>query len=180
VTLTVGKAEDPDSEQLTYGFRIFADPGLTRIVAAAEGISEGSGGETSWSPGYSLPAGRYFWRAYAADLSQRGMYGPVSAFDVTESPRPREAERVRAEPNPSREAIRIVYFLPSAAVSRVAIFDAQGRIVRRLPRPEPFAGWRVAEWDGLDGEGRRIPPGSYWVRVTTPEETRTARLVRIE
>ncbi len=180
VTLTVGNAEDPEGDPLSYGFRIFADRDLTRIIAAADAVPEGTGAVTSWSPGFPLLAGTYFWRAYAADPSQRGMYGPVASFEVSASPHAREAEQVRAEPNPSRGGIRIAYFLPAAAVSRIAVYDAQGRIVRELPRGTSASGWRVASWDGLDREGRKVPSGSYWVRVTTPQETRTARLVRIE
>jgi hypothetical protein len=180
VTLTVANAEDPDGDRLSYGFRIFGDPELTQLVAAGDAVPEGRGAETSWSPGFPLPAGRFYWRAYAADPSQRGMYGPVGSFRVSESPDAREVEQVRAEPNPGRGRIRFVYFQPTATVSRVGIYDTQGRLIHRLSRPAHASGWQVAAWDGLDDEGRSVPPGSYWVRVTTPQETRTARFVRIE
>ncbi len=178
-TFTVRNAADPEGRQVSYGFRVFRDADLTQIAAAVDGVAEGRDDQTSWSPGFPLAPGTYYWRAYAADPAQRGMYGPVSSFDVATAVDPSEAEALRAEPNPGRDGIRIVYFLPSAAVSRVAIYDVAGRVVRDLPKSRRESGWQVVAWDGRDRAGRKTPPGSYWVRVSTERETRTARLVRI-
>jgi hypothetical protein len=52
--------------------------------------------------------------------------------------------------------------------------------VRALPTVPSASGWREIVWDGADDAGRRVASGSYWVRLWTPLETRTVRVVRIE
>jgi carboxypeptidase T len=180
VTLTVRNAEDPEGDPLRYGFRIFDDPDLTHLVASGEGVDEGADSVTSWSPGHPLKPGSYYWRAYAADPGQRGLYGATAAFSITAPTDMAEREQVRAEPNPARSATRIAFFHAGEVRSRVAVYDPQGRLVRALPPIPPASGWQVVAWDGRDEEGRRVPSGSYWIRVISAQETRTARVVWIE
>ncbi len=179
-TLTVGNARDPEGDPLRYGFRVFADSGLTRLVRAGDNVLEGTEGRTSWSVPIPLDPGTYYWRAYAADAGQWGRYSPVSSFAVNSVVPTEELAAVHADPNPSSRTCRILYFLPRALTSRVSVFDAQGREVRRLPGTPSASGWQLVDWDARDDEGHRVPAGIYWVRVWTPAETRTARIVRIE
>jgi len=178
-TLTIRNAPDPDGDLLRYGFRIFSDSLQTRLVVSADDIPGGSEGLTSWTSPIPLEPGAYWWRAYAADGEARGLYSPLAAFEVTASLPEEDLRSIHPEPNPSRDGTRILYFLPRALASRVSIYDAQGREVRRLWGAPSDPGWNVVEWDALDDAGRRVPSGSYWVRVWTPEGTRTARIVRI-
>jgi hypothetical protein len=178
--LVVANAVDPDGDPLRYGFVLFADRDQTTPLLSADGIAEGRDGTTSWAVPIPLDPGTYTWRAYAADLRQRGLYGRVAELVVSSTPSPAYAEAVHLEPNPAQRQSRILYFLPKSLISRVMVFDAQGRRVRSLPGPSAAAGWQTIDWDCRDDEGRLVPSGSYWVRVWTPEETRTARMVRVE
>ena len=59
----------------------------------------------------------------------------------------------------------IRYRLPEAGAKVTAtIVDTRGRILRALPAPAA-AGENALLWDGLDGMGNRVPPGTYQVRL---------------
>jgi hypothetical protein len=48
----------------------------------------------------------------------------------------------------------------------LAIFDAQGRVVRTLIHQDAAAGTFRASWDGLDDAGRSLPRGLFFARLT--------------
>ena len=59
----------------------------------------------------------------------------------------------------------IRYRLPEAAARATAtIVDGRGRILRSLPA-SAAAGENAVLWDGLDGAGNRVSPGTYQVRL---------------
>jgi hypothetical protein len=70
-------------------------------------------------------------------------------------------------PNPARSGVRILRDV--ATPGEVLVFDAAGRLVRRL------RGGADVAWDGLDLTGRRASAGSYFVRDVA--SGRSARLV---
>jgi hypothetical protein len=77
----------------------------------------------------------------------------------------------RPSPNPSfpahGQAVRIGFHLPEAGAYRAAIYDATGREVRVLAQQaRETAGRHELTWDGLDGGGRRVSGGLYWVRLS--------------
>jgi DNA-binding beta-propeller fold protein YncE len=58
--------------------------------------------------------------------------------------------------------VEIQYNLPAEARVTLAINDANGRRVRNLiPALPREAGKNVEHWDGLDDEGKPVPPGQY-------------------
>jgi hypothetical protein len=62
-----------------------------------------------------------------------------------------------------RGGARIGYVMPWAARVQVEVFEATGRLVRRLGRDEvEGAGERARRWDGLDDRGANVPPGLYF------------------
>ena len=73
-------------------------------------------------------------------------------------PAPAARPVTSAWPNPFSGRLRVALADGAASVS---VFDLQGRAVRLLERPE---GGELA-WDGTDGSGRRLPPGTYFLRV---------------
>lgn len=183
VNLVVANTLDPEGDPLTYGFRVYSDIDLTNLVAFVDGVQQGTI-NTSWTTP-ALPLGTYYWRAFAADPHQRGNYSAASRFTVTvvtgaEDLALGARAAVSAEPNPARSGVQIRYMLPAVATSRLAIYDPQGRLVRDLRTVPSAAGWHEITWDGTDDAGRKVPSGSYWVRLWTPGETRTVRVVRID
>jgi len=70
-----------------------------------------------------------------------------------------EHEAARAE---RRQRLWIEMHQPMEGKATVAIEDEAGRRVRNLVSGRPFAaGTHRLEWDGLDEEGRVVPPGTY-------------------
>lgn len=87
---------------------------------------------------------------------------------------------VSVGPNPLGAFTTISYVLPAAGPVSLRLFDASGRIVRRLVSREQGAGAHAVRWDGSDDEGRRSPAGVYWYRLATPSGSRSGKLVRLE
>ena len=74
-------------------------------------------------------------------------------------------------PNPSREKACLEFTLPVAAAVRAAVYDHSGRLVADLGMkllPTGAATWQF--------DTRGIASGTYFVRLTGPAQTRTARL----
>ncbi|HMB70532.1 MAG TPA: FlgD immunoglobulin-like domain containing protein, partial [bacterium] len=81
--------------------------------------------------------------------------------------------RVTAWPSPFRDRVRIDWVTASAAPVRVEIFDVAGRRIRGL------TGRAGVEWDGRDGQGLAVAPGTYFVRVETDEDAGPSPVVRV-
>lgn len=68
---------------------------------------------------------------------------------------------------PAAGTATLTYGLASAATEiRVEIRDANGTVVRTLTAPPQAAGEQALAWDGLNGDGRRVPEGAYTFAVT--------------
>jgi hypothetical protein len=87
--LAVQNVSDPNGDPVTYGFRVYADSLLTEPVAWVDGVAAGSG-ITSWQINPPLAwEGRFWWRAFAADPTERGLAcQPVSFQYVYTGPPP--------------------------------------------------------------------------------------------
>ena len=60
---------------------------------------------------------------------------------------------------------------------RLDVFDVAGRRVRTLlDRPFPPGPHRIG-WNGKNGEGRELPAGVYFVRLTEGSRTETTKIV---
>jgi hypothetical protein len=70
-----------------------------------------------------------------------------------------------ARPNPSSESSTLVFELPRASHVRLDVFDANGRLVRRVAASYLGAGTHTVPWDGRDGHGVLVASGIYWTRL---------------
>jgi len=68
-------------------------------------------------------------------------------------------------PNPSNPRTVLEFELGRTGRARVEIFDARGRLVRRLADETFGAGTVRRAFDGLDDAGRPLPSGVYFHRV---------------
>ncbi|GJM44545.1 MAG: hypothetical protein DHS20C21_13870 [Gemmatimonadota bacterium] len=64
------------------------------------------------------------------------------------------------------------------AAAQLSVFDAQGRLVRRLSVARSDQGQSVS-WDGRNSSGAQVPSGVYFTRLQTPAGTSTQKIVRI-
>jgi hypothetical protein len=79
-------------------------------------------------------------------------------------------------PNPFNPRTELRFGLAAPGRAGLAIFDARGRLVRRLLDADLTAGDHVADWDGRDDGGRAAPSGVYLARLTAAGVTRQHKL----
>jgi type VI secretion system Hcp family effector len=71
-------------------------------------------------------------------------------------------------PNPTRGQTQFRFSLPSGMDSDLTLFDAQGRLVRKLHHGSTSAQSVVTVWDGTDDGGMKVAPGVYMARLAYP------------
>ena len=129
------------------------------------------GGAVAWGPDEGdlapVPARR------ARPLAAQGCRGQASVA-------PAPLALVSAVPNPSRGGFVIRFASGAPAPAAVAIFDAAGRLVRKLePGPLEVCG-NEARWDGRDATGADCGSGLFFARFRQGTETTVIRLLRLQ
>ncbi|HSG27444.1 MAG TPA: T9SS type A sorting domain-containing protein [Candidatus Krumholzibacterium sp.] len=84
---------------------------------------------------------------------------------------------VSVYPNPFNPRTTISFTLRSGGAVRLGIYDAAGRLVRRLIEGDRPEGTSVEYWDGLDGSGGRVASGVYIYRLRSGKESLSGKLV---
>ena len=104
---------------------------------------------------------------------------PCSTSGTTEGPDD-PSPGFTVVPNPTRGSVRIVLAPNRHEAETVEVFDAAGRLVRRLT-PSLLAGKtsRTVRWDGLDESGRPVSSGVFFIHIGATAEHRTSTVVRI-
>lgn len=103
---------------------------------------------------------------------------PVGAAGVDDAPL---ASAPRAVPNPFEGATEIRFVQTVAGPLEASVFDARGRLARRLAsRAWRAAGIHALEWDGRLEDGSAAPAGVYFARVRAPGKVLVARIVKLE
>lgn len=69
-------------------------------------------------------------------------------------------------PSPARGPVGITFELLQDQRVTIEIYNAVGEKVRVLSRREEFRGLRTRSWDLRDGDGRLVPGGIYFIRVS--------------
>lgn len=113
------------------------------------------------------PAGEAdYWLLDVSAAASGAWYGPAH---LEAAPVPERLLLAPAAPNPFNPRTTIGYALPQAGQVELAVYDLQGRLVRRLLDKALPAGEASLEWDGLDGRGNAVPSGVYLVRLRTEQ-----------
>lgn len=86
----------------------------------------------------------------------------------------------RCAPNPFRSWTRISFGLAQPENTTLSVYDAGGRLVKKLVEQVLTPGRHFVTWNGLDGAGRRCSRGIYLVRLETGSGTGSAKLVLAE
>ena len=108
-----------------------------------------------------------------------GIYQFLTGVDSPAPPVP-SAVRVHAAPNPFGEGTAIRFTLESSARTRVHLYDAQGRLVRRLHDDVLPAGRHAVAWNGRDDRDRVVGSGVYFAEVTAGERRSVSKLYRMK
>jgi len=106
-----------------------------------------------------------------------GIYEAGAAVDGAAPPSASGIEAIA--PNPARGTMRLAYALDGRAAASFEALDMAGRVVWRQEDAERDAGRWSLEWRGLDAQGRRLPPGLYFVRMTVHGRTVAQRKVTL-
>ncbi len=76
--------------------------------------------------------------------------------------------RLSSGPNPVTSVAHIEYELTGRQPVRLSLYDCAGREIRVLLREAAGSpGAHQVAWDGRDREGRRLPAGTYYLRLDT-------------
>jgi uncharacterized delta-60 repeat protein len=82
-----------------------------------------------------------------------------------------------ASPNPFASRTFIGYSTRTKGEVSLAVYDAAGRLVRRLTQGFEQPGAHVATWDRTNASNRRVPAGIYFVRLRAGSGAATRALV---
>ncbi len=82
-------------------------------------------------------------------------------------------------PNPFSDRTSLALSLPVSVDYRAEIYDAQGRLVKRIGEGFAQAGDLSLTWDGRDGRGRPVAAGVYLARVRVGDLEYRGRLLRL-
>jgi predicted GH43/DUF377 family glycosyl hydrolase len=106
---------------------------------------------------------------------QSGPFSIGATVDVGEDTRPVVSLVARAQPGP---APILEWSAPPGRRATLVLYDTRGRRVRRL-YDGPGVALARATWDGRDDAGRPLPPGLYFARLQSGEQSATARVIRL-
>jgi hypothetical protein len=111
-----------------------------------------------------------------ARLIEVGAFLGVSAAPVVSA---RSIPDAVVAPNPFAHGTTVQLDLPARDHVRVVVYDAGGRVVRRLADREWTAGTHQLRWNGLDDDGQAAASGVYFVGLNF-DGGRTTRKVVLE
>jgi hypothetical protein len=80
-------------------------------------------------------------------------------------------------PNPVKGQAQIEYSLMAPGEVDLAVYDVTGRLVRRVVEGVVQVGVHRVSWDGKDRDGRKVSSGIYFVKLSSPDQSKMARLI---
>ncbi len=84
-------------------------------------------------------------------------------------------------PNPFNPRTEILCTAPAGGGRmRLDVFDARGRMIRTLIDEHRAEGEFTVFWDGCDRDGRKMPAGIYFSRLTGPEGSATVKMTLVK
>ncbi len=84
-----------------------------------------------------------------------------------------------ARPNPFSVETLLTFVLPVKERASLAVYDTNGRLLRRLGEIDLTAGTHQVAWDGLDRNGNEVANGIYFYRLETESTRITRKVVRL-
>lgn len=93
--------------------------------------------------------------------------------------RPERGSGLAIMPNPAASNATIRFSVPRQERVRLEVFDVAGHRVHTIADRSFDAGTHALAWDGRNGNGERVSPGLYFVRLSTPATVQTGRVALI-
>jgi len=83
-------------------------------------------------------------------------------------------------PNPTHDAVAVLFELPGTQNVHLSILDATGRVVRSYDGLGMAAGRHSLNWDLKDSNGRKMAPGVYAYRLETGKAALTGKITVVK
>ncbi|MDO5577588.1 MAG: T9SS type A sorting domain-containing protein, partial [Fibrobacter sp.] len=85
-------------------------------------------------------------------------------------------------PNPFKNRTAIKFDLPEEMRVALNIYNLQGRLVRRLIRPDKrlLAASHQVFWDGKDDKGRILASGPYIYRLSSEKYVKSRMMIKLD
>jgi len=80
-------------------------------------------------------------------------------------------------PNPFNPETTISFELPKASTANLSIYNVKGQLVKTLLDGNLALGKHSLVWNGTDNNGRSVPSGLYFYRLTTEGKTETKKMM---
>ncbi len=90
---------------------------------------------------------------------------------------PTEFALHQSYPNPFNQGTVISFDLPAATMVKIQVVDLLGRIVQTILEQKRPAGFHKVIWDGHGQEGRELPSGVYFARVSSTEGMKAIKMI---
>jgi len=141
-----------------------------------------------WGDGYEPYYGPWYELIYPPNHEMAGQSIDL-AFMLVTDPDSRVPEDKKAPddfgmlqnaPNPFAGSTTIRYALPAEGHVKLEIFDVAGRLVDVLVDETQSAGMKAAVWEGTDAEGRDMPSGVYFYRLSSGSQQRTMKMLLLK
>ncbi|MDD4791385.1 MAG: FlgD immunoglobulin-like domain containing protein, partial [Candidatus Cloacimonetes bacterium] len=79
--------------------------------------------------------------------------------------------------NPFNPSTTITYALPKSGKVRLDIYNLKGQLVNTLVNQDMEAGVHSVVWNGTDKNKRAVASGVYFYRLSSPESSKTKRML---
>ncbi|MBD3387104.1 T9SS type A sorting domain-containing protein [candidate division KSB1 bacterium] len=88
--------------------------------------------------------------------------------------------RLQNYPNPFNPETNITYTLEQQDQVSLAIYNAQGQLVRTLVNEIQAPGQYIVRWDGMDQDGERVSSGLYFYRMQAGENIENDTMIMLK
>jgi hypothetical protein len=161
------------------GFHLYRSPGgAAAWERRTDSLVRGTGGRYEFLDTAVEPGTRYRYRLGAVDL--HGREELLGHVEVTAAGLVGRTALHGSFPNPFAGATEVRFRLGRGGPARIAVYDASGRVVRRLVEATLPAGEHVLRGDGRDGAGRPVVPGLYFARLATDGRVLARKMLRMQ
>ena len=174
---------DPGDGTRVLSWNPVGDPDLAAyaVFRAGPGGRPGALAATVAAPATSwidtAPDGAAYFVAAVDTAGYQGSYGEPAGGTTAAGDTPAALAITGVVPNPFNPRTTLRFTLPAAGPVDLAVYDVQGRRVRRLVAGRLAAGRHAVSWDGRDDAGRAVPSGIYLARLRAGNARRSAKLL---
>jgi hypothetical protein len=135
----------------------------------------GGGGKFAYVDRGVEPGATYRYQIGVVDADGE-FFSPITTVSVDALSAALEQNR----PNPFNPSTTIRFVVPEREHVSLAVYDASGRIVRRLLDETARAGVREVVWDGRDERGVAQSSGVYFYRLSTGKRVESRKMVLLK